>query len=291
MTGTRLVATSLLLLFALCTACGSSDTPLPGPTWGEPIALVPELDVNFVHFTADGKLVLVAADSVYLTTVDGVPPTKLFTQPGVKRAVLSPDGKTVVFDDNKDIFVANADGSDIKPFANDPDLFEFASSIHPEGKLIVYVTINDAKQEYGIWRRNLDGSDPQNLVATQGVVLRHTRWSPDGSRISYFAIEEGKASVELINADGSERTRIPRVTDFERQPSWSPDGTEFVYSSMGDEKFALWVMKIDGSDRRLLTEMQGDLAKPGFSPDGNTIVFVCSKCSGDTGSLVYVVQR
>ena len=279
-------------LLALCVALGcTTPTPPSNQTWGEPIRVTSGMDVTFVHFTADGGLIFVAGDTVYRTTVAGDPVERLFSRDGVRRAVESPDGQRVVFDDNFDIFVATIDGSELRAVASDPVLWEFASSIHPDGNRVVHVTVNDGAKEYGLWIRDLEGGAPQNLHLTQEEVLRHTRWSPDGSRISYFAIRDGKASLWTMNADGSGRTQLPPVTDFERQPSWSPDGREFVYSSKGEGDFDLWVRGVEGGEPRQLTTLEGDEAKPGWSPDGRTIIFVCTCASGAGGDLYTITME
>ena len=279
-------------LLALCVPVGCAPpTPPSSQTWGEPVRITSGIDVSFVHFTADGGLIFVAGDTVYRTTVEGDPVETLFSRDGVRRAVESPDGQRVVFDDNFDIFVARADGSEVRALASDPVLFEFASSVHPDGDRVVHVTINDQEQEYGVWLRDLEGGALQNLYLTREEVLRHTRWSPDGSRISYFAIREGKPSLWIMNADGSARTQLPPVTDFERQPSWSPDGREFVYSSKSEGDFDLWLRGVEGGEPHQLTTLEGDEAKPGWSPDGRTIIFVCSGCAGGAGGDLYTITR
>ena len=279
-------------LLTLCVAVGCTTPTTPSDqTWSDPIRITSGMDVTFVHFTSDGELIFVAAETVYRTTVEGDPIETLFSRGGLRRAVESPDGQRVVFDDNFDISVAAADGSEVRSVASDPVLWEFASSIHPDGNRVVHVTIDDAAQEYGLWVRDLEGGEAQNLLLTQEEVLRHTRWSPDGNRISYFAIRNGEASLWFVNADGSGRTQVPPVTSFERQPSWSPDGRDFVYSSKSDGDFDLWVRGVDGGEPLQLTTLVGDEAKPGWSPDGRTIVFVCTGCSGGADGDLYTITR
>ena len=279
-------------LLALCVGVGCTTPTTPSnQIWGEPIQVTSGMDVNFVHFTADGGLIFVAGDTVYHTTVHGDPVERLFSRDGVRRAVESPDGQRVVFDDNFDIFVAAADGSEVRAVASDSVLWEFASSIHSDENRVVHVTIDDAAKEYGLWVRDLEGGAAQNLHLTHEEVLRHTRWSPDGNRISYFAIRDGKASLWIMNADGTGRIQLPPVTDFERQPSWSPDGRELVYSSKGEGDFDLWIRGVEGGEPRQLTALEGDEAKPGWSPDGRTIIFLCTNCAGVAGGDLYTISR
>ena len=94
------------------------------------------IEVRTVQFLQNGRLLIAADDAVHLIDPDGTGLHTLFQRQAIGRANMSPDGQTVVFDDDLDISVANRDGSDVTPIASDPDLFEFAISITPDGKNI-----------------------------------------------------------------------------------------------------------------------------------------------------------
>ena len=61
-------------------------------------------------------------------------------------------------------------------------------------------------------------------------------WSPDGSRIAFIrrdksATHDGLKPLDLfvMNADGSNRTRLTDTRRDEHAPNWSPDGTSIVF--------------------------------------------------------------
>jgi TolB protein len=60
----------------------------------------------------------------------------------------------------------------------------------------------------------------------------------------------------VMNADGSNPTRLTSPTTPNGAPSWSPDGTRIAYEQNGD----IWVMNIDGSRNIQITS--------GFWTDG-----------------------
>lgn len=282
MSFTRKLLGLLLLLPALFSCSESAGD------WGEPALIFDDFNVSQVSYTPGGKLLFVGNNALYEANTDGSQATRLFSFEGIARASMNAD-RRVVFDNGEDIYIADEDGSNQMPLADDPDLFEFAVSFTPDGE-ITFTTIDDANQKFGIWRMNDDGSDRRQLQTSEKGIFRHPRTSPDGKRTSFFVTGDGKPYVNVMNADGSERKRITASDETSRQASWSPDGNELVYSSM-IETFDLWIMNADGSGARQLTSLPGDEAKPVFSPDGKQIVFVCFGCERNDLSSLHSMLR
>lgn len=261
--------------------------------WSEPIRITDGLNVNSVEWTPDGKIFFAANDSVWTVNPDGSNLKSLFNYNGVRRVAMSPDGQKVVLGDSFDIFVANIDGTDLRPVANDPNIFEFGASFSPDGSEIEYVTIDDVNLVYGLWIMATDGGQKQNLLSSGELVLRHPRFSPDGKRISYFTIS--KDDVYIISAIGrNTRQKIDLTSQDEsptRHASWSSSGLQIVYSAMKDGDFDIWLMNSDGTNKRQITDETGDAVKPAWSPDGGTIAFVCSGCEGLGSSDLYVISK
>jgi TolB protein len=120
-------------------------------------------------------------------------------------------------------------------------------------------------------------SDPKGVVTAP-------RWSPDGQKIIYSsqrgnplgtASYEDPNSVEIymINADGSELTRLTQNTAVDGFADWSPDGTLLVFSSNRDGKFAIYTMLPDGSEVKRLTELDSNNINPIWTQEGQQIIF------------------
>ena len=264
------------------------------PQWGEPVQITQGIEVRTVQFLANGTLLIAAGDSVQLMNPDGTGLHTLFERQGIGRANMSPDGQTVVLDDDLDISVANRDGSDLRPIAADPDLFEFAISFTPDGKNITFVTIDDVQRVFGIWIMSADGRNKRNLLTATDMAFRHPRQSPDGSAISYFSVGKGvRPQIWVMDGDGGNALALtdPDEDGISRQASWRQDGEKIVYSSRKFGDFDIWTMNADGGDKRRITELVGDEAKPVWSPDATSVAFICSDCRGALGSDLYIVSR
>ena len=264
------------------------------PQWGEPVQITKGIEVSTVQFLQDGTLLIAAGDGVHLINPDGTGLRTLFQHEGARRANMSPDGQMIVLDNDLDIFVANRDGSGVRPIASDPNLFEFAISFTPDGESITFVTIDDAQGIYGIWIMSPDGRNKRNLRTETDMAFRHPRQSTDGSKISYFSVGKGvKPQIWVMDSDGSGSIALTNPDDdgISRQASWRFDGKRIVYSSRKLGDFDIWSMNADGGDKRRITRLKGDEAKPVWSPDGNSIAFICADCRGTVGSDLYIVSR
>jgi uncharacterized delta-60 repeat protein len=157
----------------------------------------------------------------------------------------------------------NADGS------NEINLpgFDVTQVWSPDGNRIAFMRDN------GIYVMNADGSNRTRITNPQASYDRHPSWSPDGSKIVFsrhriFDIfsTESESEIYVMNADGSNQTRLGNSTD-DYDPSWSPGGTKILFM----RGFVIFVMNPDGSNQTQLTDWGND--QPSWSPDGKRIVF------------------
>ncbi|UCD37414.1 MAG: PD40 domain-containing protein, partial [Fidelibacterota bacterium] len=96
----------------------------------------------------------------------------------------------------------------------------------------------------------------------------YPKFSPDGSRIVFQAHIEGSYSFYIMDADGSNPTRLSEVGSSldNAYIQFSPDGSRLYYEDSG----AIMSMDISGDNIETLAE-EGRF--PSLSPDGLKIVY------------------
>jgi Tol biopolymer transport system component len=103
---------------------------------------------------------------------------------------------------------------------------------------------------------------------------QHPKWSPDGRRISFVSSRSGSFDLYVMNADG---TNVTRVTDHQANdydPIWAPDGRSLIFSSERDSRSDLYrVWLADKRVDRLTHHFVGRAIMPSVSPDGSTVAF------------------
>ena len=123
-----------------------------------------------------------------------------------------------------------------------------------------------------------DGSSQVNL--TPGVSGRDPAWSPDGLRIAFDSLTQGEGhDIFVMEADGSELTKVTDTGIIKAGPTWSPDGSKIAFAMVsGTGSYDIFVMNSDGSDIQQLTTENG--FDPSWSPDGARILFRSTRLSG-----------
>jgi dipeptidyl aminopeptidase/acylaminoacyl peptidase len=198
---------------------------------------------------------------------------------GASATVPGANGR-IVYAVDGDLGLANADGSGRVRIVRSPAL-DSAPAWSPDGARIVFETQRFPAAGSELFSIGIDGSSERRLTDNASDDL-DPAWSPDGTRIAFTSVRDGNKEIYVMNADGSEPTRLTAnaaaVPDVSAQmvdenPQWSPDGRQLVFDSTRDGNFEVYVMNADGSDQRRLTDHPRIDANPAFSPDGRLIVF------------------
>ena len=94
-----------------------------------------------------------------------------------------------------------------------------------------------------------------------------------GSKIAFVSNQDGNSEIYVMDADGSDVTRLTNNPGRDGAPTWSPDGTQIAFASSRDDNSDIYLMNADGSDVTRLTTDPANDGGPSWSPDGSMIAF------------------
>jgi Tol biopolymer transport system component len=135
---------------------------------------------------------------------------------------------------------------------------------------------------------NPDGSRLQQLTfSSPGTYNFQPALSPDGTRIAFSSVADGKGSLNIINSDGTGLVKLTTNSgSHDSEANWSPDGSTLAFvrgfdatvggianrSSCGSE---IYTISVDHPELGTTSITQGyGGTDPSWSPNGSQIAFV-----------------
>lgn len=169
------------------------------------------------------------------------------------------------YDEAMDIFSAHRDGSNLKQLTNAPG-YDAEASYSPDGKRIVFCSLRDAYPK--------DQLSPKDL--------KQLEVDP-----AYFG------EIYIMNADGSDQTRLTNAPGYDGGPFFTPDGRHIVWRHFTPDgsQADIYTMQIDGSNVRRLTDFKSMSWAPYFHPSGAYVIFASNKLGFSNFELYLVDGR
>lgn len=188
-------------------------------------------------------------------------------------------------DGNEEVYTINPDGTELARLTHSPER-DGGPVWSPDGLKLAFLCRRDDNWE--ICTVNSDGGGEVNLTQNPGYDAEPT-WSPDGSKIAFTSDRDcgchedaGLGQIYVMNADGSDPTRVTFDAPTDVEPNWSPDGRRIAFEREAEYRGTsdIFSVGVDGTDPINLTNNPGDDDDPRWSPDGSRIVF--SSCCRET---------
>ena len=169
------------------------------------------------------------------------------------------------YDAAMDIFSANRDGSNLKQLTDAPG-YDAEAAYSPDGKRIVFCSLRDAY--------------PKSKLSAKD--LKQLEVDP-----SYFG------EIYIMNADGSEQTRLTNAPGYDGGPFFTPDGQHIVWRHFTPDgsQSDIYTMRIDGSHILRLTNFKSMSWAPYFHPSGAYVIFASNKLGFSNFELYLVDSR
>ena len=187
---------------------------------------------NGVALSPDEKTVAIfnrADSSVWLRDLVRESESRLVE--GGNTPIWSPDGRSVVYTKNNDLYLKNATGGGSEAEVLQSANPKFASDWSRDGRFLLYTEV-DPKTRGDIWYladpRTKDGAaKPVRYLGTSAMESQ-AQFSPDARWVAYFSDESGKGEV-YISPFPSGNGQWKVSTNGGREPRWSSDGKELYY--------------------------------------------------------------
>ena len=183
---------------------------------------------------------------------------------------------------NDDVFIADADGRNARPFLPGPGE-DFNASFSRDGKWILFTS--DRRGSANIFRAHLDGSKLEQLTNDPSFDDQ-AALSPDGRTLAFVSTRSGHAEVWMCDLATRKSRNVTNHAGGHFRPAWSPDGQWIAISSDRDspqprrpdgfetiQQTDIYVMHPDGSGFRRLTYTESYAGSPSWTPDGKHVIF------------------
>jgi dipeptidyl aminopeptidase/acylaminoacyl peptidase len=167
--------------------------------------------------------------------------------------------------------------------------------IRPDGKLVAYARRNyeiwSDRARQSIWLVDVDTGTQSPLVTGPGSYLS-PRWSPDGTRLAYVAVEEGHAQLMVRWMQSGTAARIADLIDAPRSLAWSPDGRSLafeMFAALDKAKLGEAPKKPEGAKwaepLELISDVNYRSDDEGYAKPGYSHVYVVSRDGGTAREL------
>ena len=169
------------------------------------------------------------------------------------------------YDAAMDIFSAHRNGSNLKRLTDAPG-YDAEASYSPDGKRIVFCSLRDAYPKAQL--------SPKEL--------KQLEVDP-----AYFG------EIYIMNADGSDQTRLTNAPGYDGGPFFTPDGQHIVWRHFTPDgsQADIYTMRTDGSNVRRLTDFKSMSWAPYFHPSGAYVIFASNKLGFSNFELYLVDGR
>ncbi|MEZ4731103.1 MAG: DPP IV N-terminal domain-containing protein [Caldilineaceae bacterium] len=215
---------------------------------------------------------------LFVIQADGTAERQLTTEGENFDATWSPDGRQLAFvgirNGRQEIYTMQRDGS-AQTQVTTNTLDEFGLAWSPTADQIAFFGRHPSEAIGALYLFDRQTKVLTDLTAVMHIIGQQPAWSPDGSRIAFYAFPDDENDAELytVKPDGTDLHKLTDNihADFanlanEYEPRWSPDGTQITFYADHDGDFQVYLMNTDGSNMRRLTNGEFTASNPCWLP-------------------------
>lgn len=172
-----------------------------------------------------------------------------------------------------DLYIMNADATNIVNLTNTPTLEERYARISPDGQSIAFIRLEDNNIARP-YLMDIDGGNLTPLNIHPGSHVGYLDWAPNGEQLVVNSNYDGDAEIYTFDLSNNQATQLTFNNANDWAPQWSPSGNWIAYQSDESGIFKITLIHPDGSGKHeLLSGLPLEEKNPSFSPDGTRVLF------------------
>jgi Tol biopolymer transport system component len=199
---------------------------------------------------------------------------QLTENPADSQPAFSPDGRTIIFVRDGDVYSTRPDGTGQRAITTGEEI-DSRPQVSPNGRYVLFERRRPFKDERNLYTVGIGGGRLHALVVSDEDEHSAT-FSPDGRAIAFVRSAADADAIYSVRPSGARLVRLPNRGQDAFAPRYFRGGIVFNrgQSGEGPSAFAdVYTMRADGRKVRPLVRGVGSAYVEDVSPDGGTVLF------------------